>query len=169
MSKLRVLLPTIDFFADIYEKNSTLDADHYDICTRFGRRSRKSVKLGYLGYVTVFVLLYTTGAIETWRSGGQAMMVHLYVPGIHDYSAYGIAFLIFLNTMEMTFACISTAPTDVLFFCTFGNVPMLSAIVQNLVNEMNALLHLRRRFDEIETKIRHRFVHYIGIHQKYNL
>lgn len=153
----------------IYRKSSTPTSQYYEICSRFGQLSRRIMWLGYGLYMFLYVLFFIVGAYDMWRSNGESQIVHLYIPGIYVYSPIANGCLAILNTSLLTMCAIIVSPQDVLFYLVFGNVPLVTAIVRRQMNEVTELLKSKRpRSSGDVAFVKRHFMHYIGIHHKYN-
>lgn len=168
MVNLRDLMPTLQFFADIYEKNSSPTNRYYTICERYVQISRKIMLRGHWAYVVLYTMFFLSGLSECLRSSGRMQILHIYFPGIFADSLVMIVPLAMWNTMCLIQAAFLVPAPDMLFYFAFGSVPIVPAIVRHLMNELNNLLrHYQPNSDDV-VFIRKQLAHYIGIHLKYN-
>lgn len=165
MHKLRVLLPNLEFFADIYRKNSDPRSKYYAICSSFAKRSRKIMLYGYIAYSSLFVVFFFVGAYDMWRTNMKLQLTNIYVPGISEYSTTGSLLLLIPNFVMIVLGSVCVSPQDLLFFLIFSNVPLVTAIMRGQMNELTLLL--RSPSGDVALVKQH-FLHYIGVHHKYN-
>lgn len=169
IQNLRKLQPTINFFADIHRKNSEPTDQYYPICNVFAHRLRLVVSGNYVLYIVITSALWCFGMIQMFQSDGKIMLSQVYIPGCYDYSGIGLAFMIVLNTCYLFALALLTAPPDCLFYTIFGHVPMVPAIVRCQMTELTMLLRQEFKTPNADHDfIRRRFLHFIGIHHKYN-
>lgn len=169
MQQLRALIPNMDFIADIYRKNSVSSSKYYAICKRFARRSRQVMVYAYGLYSIGYIMFYMVAAYDMWRSNGVTQIAHIYIPHVHVYSTIGLVFLFIINSSVVAFCVLSVPPLDLLFFLIFGNVPLVSAIMRQQMDELTELLRLKRPRLSCDIRfIKRHFLHYIRIHHKYN-
>lgn len=169
MPRLRHLMPTLNFFSDIYEQNSQPTDKYYDICQRYARLSRMCVQIGHIVFVGSVVLIILAGGIEQWRSHGKTQIIFVYIPGIYADSTHMLIILTLINLVMIIHAIPSMQPTDLLFFFTFSNVPMVPVIIHQLMAESNALLNVRspNRAKNVAI-VKDRCLQFVRIHQQYN-
>lgn len=161
---MRVLLPNVDFYLDIYCKNSAPTSKYYAICSHFARRSRRMIVLVYNAFLCSSGIAFLTGAFDVWRSHGSSQIMQIYVPGVDVFSSLPcIVLLTLLNSAVFVLAVICFAPVDMFFFLVFGNVPLVAAIVHNQMDELTA----RLRSGEHTAAVKQYFLHFIGIHHKH--
>lgn len=170
MPKLRELMPTLEFFADIHKKNSQPTDEYHTICQHYCRLSSTSTRVGHMIYVGLYAFFFLAGAFELLRTNGKSQIVHVYLPGIYANSFNLIVFLTCLNTAIVWHAAALIPPPDMLFLFTFSNVPIIPAITRQIVAELNALLRMQHseRTDYALTAVKDKFLHIIDIHKKYN-
>lgn len=169
MQKLRVLLPNLKFFDDIYRKNSSPSSAYYVICSRFARRSRNIIFYSYTLNVSLYGVLFIGGAFDMWRHNGKTQILHLYIPGVYVYSSLSNVFLTILNTLALAMVAVCAIPLDMLYFLVFSNVSLAPAIARLQMEEMTALLRTRRPLFTGDVHfIKRHFLHYIRVHHKYN-
>lgn len=164
MERLRILIPTLHFFTGIYRDNSLPTSEYYAISRQFGHLSRLIMAFGYVSYLSMFGMFLLGGVFDFCRTGFKSQILHIYIPGIYHYSAAGTTLLAILNTLTLIWCGMLVSPPDMLFYLSFGNVPMVSAIIHQQMKALSA----RLRLDKGDPKIRERFLQYVGIHHKYN-
>lgn len=162
---LRYLLPTVKFFADIHQNNSTSSSKYYSICHRYGQRNRIIVLFGFFGFTSLYVVFYALGLLQSYLAKGNT--VHVYIPGVYEYSRVGFIALSVVNTLAFVWCALCMMPTDMFFYFVFANIPIVPDIVRNLMDDLNILLR-RNPDDASHLLIKHRLLHYIGIHHKFN-
>lgn len=172
MPKLRDALPTLEFFADIYRQNSNPNDAYYSICQRYAHFTYKLVQIGHIGFLSSPIMAALLGCYQCWQSHGQSQIHHVYFPGIRaDESMYLIGSLTVVNIVLTVLIALCIAPPDILFFLTFGNVPVVPAILRQIVDEVNVWLRQHRPIDRSTADvvfIKRRFLQFVAIHQKYN-
>lgn len=159
----------MEFFDDIYRKNSSPTSKYYAVCCRSARLSRYMMVLGYTSYGILYTLFFMVGAYDLWRTNGESQIIHIYIPRVHVTSPVGIAVLSILNTVTLVAAGFCVSPQDMFFILVFGNVPLVPAIVRTQMDELTALLKSKRPHSTGgATFVRRNFMHFIRVHHKYN-
>lgn len=112
---------------------------------------------------------FLMGVIDMWRHPGASQILHVYIPGMYLSSPMGIVLLTILNIVLLALITVCAIPLDMFFLFGFCNVPLAPAIVQTQMEEVTQLLRARRSLDGDDVAIvRRHFLHFIGIHHKYN-
>lgn len=152
------------FLRDVYSKNSKPGDKYYKICSKYGRRSKNSVKFG-LGSWTVgylIVLLLTT--LDSLLSDKIRPSVYIYLPGVHHYSTPLMIVLCLFNLLTSSFMLVVTSSCDALFFFLFLNMPMVSSIITDHLQELNDMVLLDRNKS---IGMKRKMVEYYCMHLKY--
>lgn len=169
MPRMRELMPTFDFFADIHEKNSQPTDEYYGICQRYVRLAKQALAIGFSAYMAAYIVLYACGSFLMWQSNGKSQILHAYFPGIYADSILTIVLLTLFNSIVLVHGGLIILSPDLMFFFTFRNVSIIPAIVRHIIDELNVWLNVHRpSYADDMTFVKKRFLHYVGIHQKYN-
>lgn len=107
-----------------------------------------------------------SGIVWLWSSAGEQWALDAYWSTTTSVQPLFGSTRSSSNTISIA---ICIAATDILFSLVFGNVQLVSAIVRCQMEELTALLRVKcpRSSGDVKTIKRH-FMHFIGVHQKYN-
>lgn len=160
-------MPIIEFFKDIYRKNSSTNAKYYAVCKRYSRISKLTVQIGMLCYSAWVTVITLSGALECLLTGVLKPFMKIYFPGVYE-GEYSTGFFILLLMFNVSMSLISyvTTPTgDMLFFAIFANVPMVPHIIQGQLDELAEVLEKKQ---PTLKEIKYRMYQYLVMHKRYN-
>jgi hypothetical protein len=167
MQDLHHLYPTIEFIADIYEKNSQPTSQYYEICQQFARISKLVVKVSLSIYIVTLTVTALLGTCETLLTGNYKPTMVIYFPGIHEYSTQMMVVSLTVNHLMVVVSLLSIPPGDIFFFILFANMPMVPAVIKGHFDELTRKLeHTGKVVNVMEVK--RRIVQYIGMQRRYN-
>jgi hypothetical protein len=163
---LQHLLPTIEFIADIYEKNAQ-PTQYYGICQKFARISRLTIKFGLGLYLIVLLIAALSGSIETMFTGFYKPTMCIYYPGIHEYSTGMIVLSFIFNHVMAVLDIILITPADMFFFILFANMPMVPLVIKGHLDELERLLE--QKWNVVNAiAIKPRILQLIQMQRQYN-
>lgn len=169
MPKLRHLLPTIEFFGDIYRQNSMSTDKYYSICQQFSELTWKVVSIPHRIYVCMFVLFSIFGLMEYLLFDQSVAIVHIYAPGVHKLSPIFAGVLMLINLFDILLVLILVPPIDLLFFAMFTNVAMIVTIMKKQMEEMTDVLRKYKKPESVDRiEMKRRLLEFVAIHHKYN-
>lgn len=145
LSDLQHLLPTIDFIEIIYRNNSNPGNKYYKLCTKFGRISEFTVKIGLSSFL---VLLFAAVAIETMRSiltGQIHPCFWIYFPFVHEYSTTTVVILAAYNYIMVVVDALTISPGDLLYFLIFVNILMMPTVLRDHLKELEEMLEKHQK------------------------
>lgn len=161
-------MPIIEFFRDIYRKNSNVESTHYDTCKKYSRISNLTVNIGLLCYSAWVTVITLSGALECILTGVLKPFMKIYFPGYYEgqYST-GVFIILLLFNVSMSLISYVTTPTgDMLFFAIFANVPMVPSIIQGQLDELTAVLENKQATIK---EVKYRMYQYMMMHMRYNM
>lgn len=163
LDDLQQLNPIINFFDDIYAKNSLPSDKHYAICKRYASITTMTIKVGIVLYSMTSVMITLSGNFEWVATGYFRPAMYIYLPHIHEYSRHAYMWLMAYNYVMAVACFLLIPPGDMLFFIVFANVPMAPAVMQGQLEEFEVALD-RGRNDEVRT----RMLQFIQMLDRYN-
>jgi hypothetical protein len=160
-------LSTIEFLADIDEKNSQPTSQYYGICQKYARISKLVLTLGLSLYLASLMLAAFAGSIETILTGTYKPTAFIYFPGIREYSTEIMVLSVVFNHMMVATALLILPPPDMFFFILFANMPMVPMIINGHLDELSKLLEQKRNAVNA-MEIKRRIVQLIQMQRRYN-
>lgn len=161
---ISIVNDVMEFIANIYSENSKSQAKHYEMCQKYAPLSQLILKVWGSVYFTIFQTAIAISILEYLITGDMKPFMHIYIPGIDNYSATGFTMLLVLNYILGVCCFFTLIPIDSTFFVIFANFPMISTILTDKLNELNASLeNVRKSPRDIHLE----FISLIAMHRKY--
>lgn len=165
MGDLRHAMPIFEFISGIYKKNSRPNSKYYSTCKHYGDLSKMIVTIAFIIFAASSMLIAVSGVVDSLYSGELKPCGFFYFPGIHSHSLCYLIVLSLFNYGMVGLSIFVSPPGDILYFLLFVNFPMVSAVIQGHLEELNQSLvgPVTSAVD-----IKQRLLQYFAMHQIFN-
>lgn len=163
------MIPLVDILTsveEIYRDNSQQSDKYYRICNAKAKLVELVVRLTYLAFLIMLLLLLIFGMVDAILLGSRQPLVHFYLPHVYVYNGWLYVLVTVYDVLMVVIAALTFVPPDLLFLAVTANAGLTPAIVQQCMNEFTAALRSETgaKHDEIQQI----FVGYMVMHQKFN-
>lgn len=163
LADLTMLRPIVDYFDVFYRLNSRSTDKYYAIGERYSRVTERGLRLASAMFIGPLCATFLLAMYDSFRTGTP--MHFLYFPFVHQYTTLQlIPQNIFVVAINVVVVMVEPAG-DAFIFVIVVSLTVIPAVVQSQMRQLSA--RLERRLTNV-MEIKHRWIHYIVLHQNFN-
>lgn len=141
-----------NFLDEVYKRHSRVKhSRYYNICADYANKSQTIVKLGVASsfFCSSVYMLYPL--VLYLFTGEKFPQLRIYAPGIDENTVDGFIILNLFNCSIIICAIYAIYPVDILTINIFSNIPMVSTIFIERLNDFQGAL-LQKSYTLIDIK-----------------